>query len=420
MADTGAKLTPGLVGVPPAARPGIWAAFWGWLHSPRQRLLFKRAIAAWGTLFSFAFLRLPVVVAVVWVGVLLLTSLTERTTAIEPISVPKALADRGYTPEVAAYRLRDALNQFAGDALNRPRVMTHSFNMLGFADQQMEAAKIALQTEAPSIVVPTIGLSLDAIATSIRAFFGSERHRTISGEFAIKKDLLWLRLRLDGRELYSSAEGADAESPDELFAKAVPTIFLAIQPYVVASAEKDPEIALKIADAFIARLPNSDENVGWLYTLKGNIYRDSGRFAEAINSLKKASVVSPRLTMPYLLLGLVLSDQGNSDGAIAEYAKAMHLDRNNVNAFNLRGTAYRDRKEYDWAIADYTEAIRLAPKDYDSLNNRGTAYALKSEYDRAIADFTEAIRLDPSNSTRSSSEASRIATGSNMTGPSRT
>ena len=120
MADTGAKLTPGLVGVPPAARPGIWAAFWGWLHSPRQRLLFKRAIAAWGTLFSFAFLRLPVVVAVVWVGVLLLTSLTERTTAIEPISVPKALADRGYTPEVAAYRLRDALNQFAGDALNRP------------------------------------------------------------------------------------------------------------------------------------------------------------------------------------------------------------------------------------------------------------------------------------------------------------
>ena len=131
------------------------------------------------------------------------------------------------------------------------------------------------------------------------------------------------------------------KSPDELFAKAVPTIFLAIQPYVVASAEKDPEIALKIADAFIARLPNSDENVGWLYTLKGNIYRDSGRFAEAINSLKKASVVSPRLTMPYLLLGLVLSDQGNSDGAIAEYAKAMHLDRNNVNAFNLRGPRIR-------------------------------------------------------------------------------
>ena len=47
-------------------------------------------------------------------GWLIVQELQNDLVTIEPIAVPKALSDIGYTPEVAGYRLRDALNAYAG------------------------------------------------------------------------------------------------------------------------------------------------------------------------------------------------------------------------------------------------------------------------------------------------------------------
>src|SRR5438270_9959651 len=66
---------------------------------------------------------------------LLLQSLMSATISIEPISVPKALTDSGYTADVAAQRLRDALAKF-----------------LESAHSEMRAPGIALQGELPKIV----------------------------------------------------------------------------------------------------------------------------------------------------------------------------------------------------------------------------------------------------------------------------
>src|SRR6266480_5887404 len=76
---------------------------------------------------------LPWVAAVAWIVFVLITSVTERTTAIEPISVPKSLAESGYTPDVAAQRLRDAMNRYAKKAINR---------FLTSRDSEMKAANI--------------------------------------------------------------------------------------------------------------------------------------------------------------------------------------------------------------------------------------------------------------------------------------
>src|SRR5262249_49547158 len=84
-----------------------WLAFWQWFLSTA----YDRAIAVGAILFKVSW-RLPWVAAVLWILFLLITSVTERTTAIEPISVPKSLAERGYTPDVAAQRLRDAMNRY--------------------------------------------------------------------------------------------------------------------------------------------------------------------------------------------------------------------------------------------------------------------------------------------------------------------
>jgi len=67
--------------------------------------------------------------ALTWIGlsvvicVLIVREVTRDVVTIEPISVPKELSDRGYTPEVAGHRLRDLASEldFVG---NRHAVQT--------------------------------------------------------------------------------------------------------------------------------------------------------------------------------------------------------------------------------------------------------------------------------------------------------
>src|SRR6266571_4946337 len=84
-----------------------------------------------------------IIVTIVYQG------LTQHVTVVEAISVPKVLADRGYSQEVAAQRFRDAITKFA-----RP------------LKTGMKTSEVALHTELPNIVVPTVGISLDAAMSS--------------------------------------------------------------------------------------------------------------------------------------------------------------------------------------------------------------------------------------------------------------
>ncbi len=380
------------------ANRGAWMQLWTWFHSSRPKGFTRRMRRASARLFGAA-KQIPDLIkwffwVVVGVGVtaLLIANVWGRATALEPISVPKALTERGYTSDVAANRLRDAMSKFAAEALNRFTLTQNS---------QFKGENIALEAEVPNVVVPTTGISLDNVANSIRSFFGIKRRRSISGEIFEENGLLWLRLRLDGEELYSSRSGADQKKPDRLLVNAVPRIFEVIQPYLHASHEPDSDEALKIADGVIARLPGSNENSVWCRILQGAIYAEQKKYARARRSLKKASGFAPHLALPHALLGLVLEREGDHVGAVAKYSEAISIDPHYVRALHGRGNVYRSIGNYDRAISDYTEAIRaetlagyrdarLAP----IYLNRGLAHFSKPDLDRAIADYTEAIRLD--------------------------
>src|SRR5262249_40309002 len=56
-------------------------------------------------------LSISAVLTVVLVFAFLFKALIGRQLSIEPISVPKTLAEDGYTPEVAARQFREALNR---------------------------------------------------------------------------------------------------------------------------------------------------------------------------------------------------------------------------------------------------------------------------------------------------------------------
>jgi hypothetical protein len=158
---------------------------------------------------------IPAILIIIFVA----QNISGNVVTIEPISVPKAFSENGYTPEVASHRLRDAINRFsksAGSSIQNPN--------------------IALRGEVPDIIVPKIDLSLDTIISSVRRLLHYGHRRDISGEFTIRGKLAWLRLRVDGEEIYTSQSGFDPESPDELLAAAASAVVDNIQPYLIASA----------------------------------------------------------------------------------------------------------------------------------------------------------------------------------------
>jgi tetratricopeptide (TPR) repeat protein len=362
------------------------------------------------------FTKLPWAVVIVIIVAILIRGLTERVTVIQPLSVPQALADSGYTPAVAGDRLRDALAQF-----------------IEAANTRVHSPEIAMSGELPDVVVPMVGISLDAIMASVRTLLGITRSRTITGEFTVAGGRLWLRLRIDGRELYSSGEGGDPERPDDLLKAAAPAVLSEIKPYIVASslASIDPAQALDRIDAIIARYPESDDNVVWAYNLRGYIDHKQKDYAHAIEALNKAIRLDGHIATFHVNLGGVFDDQGDHDRAIAEYRRAIKDDPQNAPAHNNLGVTLRDigrsgeavaehreairldpghsrfhynlcaalhdSGERDEALAECRKAVKLDPKDVLALNNLGFMLEDAGKSDEAIADYRQAIAIDPSN-----------------------
>lgn len=326
------------------------------------------------TSWLFWFFAVLVVVTILFQG------LAQHATVIEPISVPKALADSGYTPEVAGRRLRDAMVQYAS-----------------VANTQMKNPEFALHGDLPDIVVPTVGISLDAVVTTMRTLLRITRSSSITGEFTIKDKLLWLHLRMDNRELYVSPVGVDPEKPDDLLAAAVPKILETVRPYFMAVAQhaKDPVQSLDVVSDLIDRLPESDDNVAWLYNLKGNIYRERHDDTAAAEAYNKALSLNSSLAVAHLNLGNLLKDQENLKEAAAHYREAIRRDSKFALPHYNLGLVFKSRGELDAAAVEYKKAIRLDPKFALPHFALGTMHEIENNHDNAIVEFRKSITLDP-------------------------
>jgi tetratricopeptide (TPR) repeat protein len=365
------------------------------------------------------------VIALSWViifiviGVLVLEELARDVVTIEPISVPKTLADNGYTPEVASRRLHDAITHYA--SINRAGAM-------------MEQLNITPSDELPDFIVPKVDLSVNALVSSIRSVLHYGSGRRISGEL-ILHDKLALHLRVDGLIVYSS--GFISENPDDLLATAAPAVTEKIQPYVNAAAlyRDHPEQALEKADDIIARLEESDVNVQWAYMLKGDYSYDHGNYAEAerwqrkaislnwsnpmphnslgralrrldrldeaITQFRRVIGINPKLPVAYNNLGLVLGEKalpnGTQEEAIAQLNRAIELDRHYALPHYNLGRSFVHQGKLDDAIVEFRHTITLDPKYVPTYIELAGVLYRQHKTDDAIAELHRAIELDPKN-----------------------
>lgn len=323
---------------------------------------------------------------------LLVQDLMRDVVTIEPISVPKALSDNGYTPEVAGHRLRDALNSYAsGSRLDPSSDDANSYLNLDL--------NLADRDEVPDFVVPQIGLSLNAIVSSIRSVLHSRTGPTISGEIVFR-DRFAMRIRVNGEQVHSS--GFDSDNPDALMVDAASAILEKIKPSLNAIVlyGQNREQSLLKAEEIIASLKTSDVNVQWAYLLKGNAWLDKGKFTDAEQMYRKAISLNRSNPQPHIQLGLALERQGSFDEAIKEFQRVVAIDPKSARAYNNIGAvlvkqAALGKATPSKAIAAYRRAIEVDPSYPLSYNNLGLVLYGQGDANEAIAKYGQAIQIDP-------------------------
>jgi tetratricopeptide (TPR) repeat protein len=325
-----------------------------------------------GNLVSISWISIWVVICV-----LIFQDLSRDLVTIEPIATPKSFAEDGYTAEVASRRLHDALNKFADNA-----------------GTKMQNRRVESREELPDFIVPKIDLSLNAIVASIRGVLHYSSGQRITGEF-VSRDRLLLRLRVDGREVFSGS--GDPKDPDQLLAEAAPAVMEKIRPYIVASSffTTDAKRAAEKADSIIARLKPSDVNVAWSYMLKGLYLADQKQLPEAEKAMRTALKLNWNNAVAHADLGDILLEAGRPDEAIGQYQRAVTIDPDFSGAYTGLGMALSRKGEIGEAIAEVERAIEIDPHSADAHETLGSLLSIQHRFDAAVAEFRSALQYAP-------------------------
>jgi tetratricopeptide (TPR) repeat protein len=351
-------------------------------------------------------LRVAGAIAVIVVVVLLVIELTRHQMEIQPISAPKSLAEAGYSPEVAAVRLRDAMGRLAAQA----------------ATAGGQALTISMRGEMPDIVVPTVGLSVSTLGAYLQHFFGYSSRTTIGGELTGSEQRFTLLLRLNGEVIFRSPEPVTMDRLDDVWAKAAEAVMLEISPYraLLALYNTNPEAAMSLAGKIIRRYPPNDENVAWARLVRGSdllsFFQYGAAEREFREVLRQADAAGPRLYWnPFatpasyvapaqFYLGVTLLNRGRAAEAYPELRKAVRLDPNDPGAHYYLGRAAQALKKTTeagvefattWAIYRRSLAEEHGPKSARAHISFGSALQQQNNEEEGLAQLRWAVELDP-------------------------
>jgi tetratricopeptide (TPR) repeat protein len=132
-----------------------------------------------------------------------------------------------------------------------------------------------------------------------------------------------------------------------------------------------------------------------IFSSRGTVNGQSGKFAEAISDCTKAIKLNPKSAMSYCNRANSYGRLGKSTQAISDLSKAIELDPKFAVAYFGRGTTYRRLGKLTEAISDFSKAIELKPKFFMAYVNRGAAYIKAGQPDKAVSDCNKAIELNP-------------------------
>ncbi|MBN1385148.1 MAG: tetratricopeptide repeat protein [Elusimicrobia bacterium] len=131
-----------------------------------------------------------------------------------------------------------------------------------------------------------------------------------------------------------------------------------------------------------------------LYYL-GNVYYNSGNFAEAQKSYEESIRFNPGFALSYSGLGNVYKKKGLINKAVEFYERALAIDPFSARTHFKLGYAYEDIGMYIQAIEHYKKAIQFSSGYVQAHFNLGNVYMSSGMLNEAIKKYKKVIQLNP-------------------------
>jgi tetratricopeptide (TPR) repeat protein len=129
--------------------------------------------------------------------------------------------------------------------------------------------------------------------------------------------------------------------------------------------------------------------------LLGIIVFQVGKLPEAIDLVRRATVVDGSVALYHCNLGEMCRLAGQRDAALAAGRRALAINPDLPQALNNVGIVHYERDEFDEAVAHYRRATALAPEYAEAFSNLGNALRAREKYDEALAAYRQALQLRP-------------------------
>jgi tetratricopeptide (TPR) repeat protein len=354
--------------------------------------------------------------------------LVQKAVIIEPIRMPEPLSAVGYTEDVAAQRLTDAIAEIK------------------------EAAPTSLQgvnwmpaSQQVDFEAPETGITLRNVVQVLRQAMKLPETR-ISGEFICATadcahEALTLRLRVvtrEGMKIIKPVAVGTERSLDDYYRAAALDLLRELDPYLVAAylyvsdkaaAEREAfkilgpdnpqrKWAMNLLGFMAAEREDYDTAIGWYrraaeadendrfaiaYANWGNalLKKDKELVDEAIAKQQRAIDIDRDFAFAHLSLAEALAAQGKREEAMAKIAEAAAIDPPSAYAYSVWGKAYyalfeKDRRPEDLAAAaeKFRQATEIDPKDWLAFFNWGRALDDQKKIEEAVHKYTLAVELE--------------------------
>ncbi|MEV7549924.1 tetratricopeptide repeat protein [Amycolatopsis sp. NPDC089917] len=149
-----------------------------------------------------------------------------------------------------------------------------------------------------------------------------------------------------------------------------------------AKRDYDRALALNPADPYV-------------WSDRGNLFRDEGDWERALSDLDRAIDLDPTYAYSWRGRGSARAELGDLDGAMADLDEAVRLQPDHKWAYTVRSEVYFKRGDVRKAIDEIDVALRLDPDSAWATYYRATLLAELGENDEALAGHRAAVALRP-------------------------
>lgn len=132
------------------------------------------------------------------------------------------------------------------------------------------------------------------------------------------------------------------------------------------------------------------------YNELGTIFRDEGRYTEAMEQFEKALMINQNYALTYYNIGYVNYKLGEYENALTYFRKTLDCELTpqlHMEIFNSIGILYSETGKDEEAVTAFKKAIEILPSSVIPYNNLGIQYIKMGKFDESIKILEKGLKI---------------------------